>query len=255
MYLKVLCDNNSLIDRYYLAEPALSFYIEDGDNKILFDTGYSDVFKRNAEKMGIRLDEIDTVVLSHGHNDHTGGLRYLVDLNQDVKIVCHPNADEKKFYQGLDISCPVCLNDFPSNFRVIKTSEPYRVSEHLTFLGQIKREVQKVAGLENDELWDDSALVYENNGGIFIITGCSHSGICNIIEQAMKISGQTHIIGVIGGFHMLNNELLNKEVSEYFSKLDIDCCYPCHCTDLKGKISLSKVVKIKEVGVDLGIRI
>ena len=255
MYLKVLCDNNSLIDRYYLAEPALSFYIEDGESRILFDTGYSDVFIKNASKMNIDLNKIDTIVLSHGHNDHTGGLRYLRDLKQDVKLICHPNTDERKFYQGLDISSPVRLDELASNFNVIRSKETFKVSEHITFLGEIKRNVQKVSPLENDELWDDSALVYEDDRGIFIITGCSHSGICNIIEQAKRITSKAHILGIIGGFHMLNNEKLNRDVSEYFSKLDIEVCYPCHCTDLLAKIALSKVVSVKEVGVDFDLEL
>ncbi|MDO4378079.1 MAG: MBL fold metallo-hydrolase [Erysipelotrichia bacterium] len=255
MYLKVLCDNNSIIDHYFLAEPALSFYIEDNEHKILFDLGYSNVFRQNSDKMKIDLKEVDTIVFSHGHNDHTGGLRYITDFTQSLKVVCHPNTDEKKYYCGLDISAPINFNDLPDNFEVIKTEQPYRISEHITYMGQIKRNVQHVDPLEDDNVYDDSAMVYENEKGIFIITGCSHSGICNIIDQAINLTGKRHIIGIIGGFHMLNNKNLNKEVCDYFSRLDIENCYPCHCTDLQAKIALSKVVKVNDVGVDFDIEI
>ena len=77
MKLTVLVDNNTYIDQYYLGEPALSFYIEDGTEKILFDTGYSDAFIKNAEQMGIDLGALTYIVLSHGHNDHTRGLPFL----------------------------------------------------------------------------------------------------------------------------------------------------------------------------------
>lgn len=73
MRLTVLVDNNTYIDEYYLGEPALSYYIEDDEDCILFDTGYSDLYIRNAEKMGLDLSFVSTVVFSHGHNDHTGG--------------------------------------------------------------------------------------------------------------------------------------------------------------------------------------
>ncbi len=74
MNITVLADNNTLIDRYFLAEPGLSLLIEDRDIKILFDTGYSDIFIRNALKMGKTLNEIYFIVLSHSHLDHTWGL-------------------------------------------------------------------------------------------------------------------------------------------------------------------------------------
>ena len=82
MKITVLTDNNSLIDRYYLAEPAFCLFIEEAGKRILFDTGYSDVFRKNGEKMGVDFNLIDTIVISHGHNDHTGGLQYLSDLDR-----------------------------------------------------------------------------------------------------------------------------------------------------------------------------
>ena len=79
MKLTVLVDNNTFIDEYYFGEPGVSYYIEDGGAKILFDCGYSDVFMANAEKMGIDLGKVDTIVFSHGHNDHTRGFRRCQD--------------------------------------------------------------------------------------------------------------------------------------------------------------------------------
>ena len=140
MKITVLADNNTLIDRYYLGEPALSLYIEDEDQRILFDTGYSDVFIRNAQALNIDLDEVDTIVISHGHNDHTGGLRYL--KNSQARLIMHPQAEEKKIYRHLDISMPVNLKDY-SDLQVIRTAKPCRISKHLTFLGQIEQTRQK----------------------------------------------------------------------------------------------------------------
>lgn len=84
MKLKVLVDNNTYIDRYYLGEPAVSYYIEDKDIKILFDTGYSDIFISNSKKMGIDLNNIDKIVISHGQDDHTKGLKYFFENKRDV---------------------------------------------------------------------------------------------------------------------------------------------------------------------------
>ena len=79
MKLTVLIDNNTYIDEYYIGEPALSYYIEDENERLLFDTGYSDAFIRNAQAMNIDLSAISTLILSHGHNDHTGGIKYLMN--------------------------------------------------------------------------------------------------------------------------------------------------------------------------------
>ena len=82
-------DNNTYIDQYYLGEPAFSVYIEDGAEKILFDTGYSDAFLRNAEQMRIDMNALTYIVLSHGHNDHSRGLTFLWDKYdlKNVKLV------------------------------------------------------------------------------------------------------------------------------------------------------------------------
>ncbi|MGI6510183.1 MAG: MBL fold metallo-hydrolase [Erysipelotrichaceae bacterium] len=251
MKLTVLCDNNSIIDNYLLAEPALSFLLEDGSDVILFDTGYSDVFVRNAEKMGIDLNGITKIVFSHGHNDHTKGVENILNLKQKIEVIAHPDVDKDKFYEGLDVSMPVKLKDFPGNFRITTTTEPLKISENIWFLGEIKRTVQEVKPLGEDYLYDDSALLYIGDNKISIITGCSHSGICNIIEQAKRVSGISEIDVIIGGFHLLNNPKLNNEVCNYLSKENVAVVYPCHCTDLQAKIQLSKVSEIKEVGVGL----
>ncbi len=85
MKLTVLVDNNTLIDRYYIGEPGVSYYIEDDNIKILFDAGYSDVFIQNAQKMNVNLLDIDCVVLSHGHIDHSWGLVPLVRMYTEAK--------------------------------------------------------------------------------------------------------------------------------------------------------------------------
>ena len=72
LLLKVLVDNFTYIDQYYLGEPAVCYYLEDAEEKILFDVGYSDVFIHNAKKMGININDISKIICSHGHNDHVG---------------------------------------------------------------------------------------------------------------------------------------------------------------------------------------
>ena len=113
MKLTVLIDNNTYIDEYYIGEPALSYYIEDENERLLFDTGYSDAFIRNAQAMNIDLSAISTLILSHGHNDHTGGIKYLMNQYPDCKckIVAHPDVFKKRIYNELHIGSPLAEKD------------------------------------------------------------------------------------------------------------------------------------------------
>ena len=79
MKVTVLVDNDTLVGINFQGEPALSFYVEEGDKKILFDTGFSDLFLKNAQILGIDLTDLDAIVFSHGHDDHMGGLYHLME--------------------------------------------------------------------------------------------------------------------------------------------------------------------------------
>ena len=267
MKITVLTDNNTLIDRYYLGEPALSFLIEDEDETILFDTGYSDVFLRNAEKMGISTDRISKVVISHGHDDHTGGLRYLLKERTNIELIAHPDAfNYREDDNGLPICSPFRKKQLEEKCQLTLTSQPLRVSRNLTFLGQIPRvtdfEICHPLGntvtdgrLQPDYFYDDSALVYQGNDGLFIITACSHSGICNIIEQAIATCHDDRITGIIGGFHLFDADERLSRTIEYLSNRKVRDIYPCHCVSLQAKIKMAEKLTIHEVGVSTQIEI
>lgn len=262
MRIKVLVDNNTFIDRYYYGEPALSFYIEDSNTKILFDTGYSNIVLTNSKKMNIDLKKIDYLIISHGHNDHTGGLKYLNDgYLSNVKLVSHKDAFIKRFNDNIDIGSPISLDNLKIK-EYIDGTNGYKITENLFFLGQIPRtfeyENNIIGNLNNgdpDNVLDDSALVYKNNNELFIITGCSHSGICNIIEQSKKITGINKIKGIIGGFHLFEKDEKLQKTIEYFINNDIKNLYPCHCVSQTVKCELSKYFNVAEVAVDFELEI
>ena len=274
MKLTVLVDNNTLIDRYFFGEPGVSYYIEADGIKVLFDVGYSDIFIQNANKMSIDLLELDIIVLSHGHLDHTWGLDPLVRMYTEAglealpakrpKLVAHPNALLPKRSEKVPQSGSLIGADALSAFTELKLSKvPFHLSENLVFLGEIERtnnfEAQEPHGktLDNgiekdDYLLDDSALAYKTESGLVIITGCSHSGICNIVEQAREVCGEQRVLDIIGGFHLMDppQEQLQGTV-EYLQDLNPRELHACHCTDLNSKIALAKAANLKEVGVGL----
>ncbi|SDE40659.1 MBL fold metallo-hydrolase [Sporomusa acidovorans] len=273
MRITVLVDNNTLIDRYFYGEPGVSYFIEEGDVKLLFDVGYSDVFFKNANRMKISLDDIHAVVISHGHNDHTGGLFYLVkhyietwaesSKHDKPKLIAHPETFSDKYIDKECIGSLLKEEQLKKHFQLVLSQSEVWLTEKLVFLGQIERkndfENKVPIGkwhdhdfVKDDFLMDDSALAYKSSEGLVIITGCSHSGICNIVEQAKRVCNDERIAAIIGGFHLLNpDEELLKKTCEYLTGNQIKELYPCHCTDLKSKIELSRSFTIKEVGVGL----
>lgn len=275
MELKVLVDNNTIIDRYYLGEPAVSYLIHDGDTKILFDVGYSDIFIKNALKMNESLMDINYVVLSHGHNDHTGGLVPLIKFYSKAQnenrtylnpsIIAHPDTFLYKEYGGDDIGSILDSNKIGTYFSTHLVSEPLWITDKIVFLGEIERSndfeniepvgLCKKSGLMVDDyVKDDSAIAYKSVQGLVIITGCSHAGICNIIEYAKKICANNRILDVIGGFHLLTPCKIQTEGTlNYLNSQNIKSIHPCHCTSLKFKIQLSKLSNVIDVGVGLSL--
>ena len=106
-------------------------------------------------------------------------------------------------------------------------------------------------GAEKDDfLFGDSALAYKSPGGLVIITGCSHSGICNIVEQARRICGEDRVLDIAGGLHWLDPSVQQLQGAlDYLRALRPGSVHAGHCTDLRSKIALSRVVELKEVGV------
>ncbi|MFJ8459413.1 MBL fold metallo-hydrolase [Lysinibacillus xylanilyticus] len=274
MKLTVLVDNNTLIDRYFLGEPALSFFIEEDDKRILFDTGYSEVFIKNADKMRIDLRNLDYVVLSHGHLDHTWGLTHLIRLHMEAKneaiisntpkIIGHPLIFNTKLFDPVgEIGSIISHEKVSRHFPVQLTKEPLWLTDRLVFLGEIKRifdfegkdsigQVVTDQGSVNDFVRDDTAIVYKSPKGLVIIAGCAHSGICNIIEYAKEVCQEERVVDIIGGFHLLNptKAQLDNTV-RYIKNLKPTKLHACHCTDLHSKIALSTVAVLEEVGVGL----
>lgn len=267
MKLTVLVDNNTYIDQYYLGEPAVSYYIEDENTKILFDTGYSDIFIRNAEKMNIDLKKLDKIAFSHGHNDHTLGLKYYFEefADSNISIIAHPDTFKEKIMDNAEIGSPILENELKHKCNLVLSEKPIKISENITFLGAVPKmndfEKRICFGKKlssksfvDDYVTEDTALVYQTEKGIYIITSCSHSGICNIVEYAKKVCNEKRVLGIIGGFHLFElNDQVNKTI-DFLKSSNIPELYPCHCTSLKVKATMiNDGLAVKEVGVGLHI--
>lgn len=211
MELTVLVDNNTHAGNCLISEHGLSFLIEEFDLKLLFDCGSSDAFIKNAYKMQIDLAQITDIVLSHSHIDHIGGFLRLQSLYQKFKyvgidfnsknVISHPDVFKQGESNILDNeSYHLSKEEMDKFFNLILTTKPMPITPKLMYLGEIPvpREVKI------DYAPDETALAYKSNEGLVIISGCSHSGVENIIEHAKYVTGEERVNTIIGGLYLIN---------------------------------------------------
>lgn len=113
--------------------------MEPGKTRLLLDTGYSDIFIRNAEALGIDLTQVSVITFSHGYNDHTRGLQYWSgEIGTKVHIVAHPDTFKERECGELSIGSPLSETGLRENFRLTLSREPLKISDRITFLGEIR---------------------------------------------------------------------------------------------------------------------
>ncbi len=260
MELTVLVDNNNHIGNCLISEHGLSFLIKDGDKQILFDCGSTDAFIKNAYKMDMDLEHVTDIVLSHSHIDHVGGFLKLQSLYKKFKgiglelcnknIITHPdvfneNLSETKTAEVSDSNLYLSKDKIEKFFNLNLTKKPFAITENLIYIGEIPI---KYGEIKRDYSPDETALAYKSKDGLIIISGCSHSGVENIVEQARLVTGEQRIHTIIGGFYLINRDGDDiNNLGKYLQAQGVKLIYPCHCTDLESKIILSKFVMIKEV--------
>ena len=231
-----------------LAEHGLSFWIEYGDKRILFDTGQSDILIQNPKVLGIDLAETDAIVLSHGHYDHTGGLSAVLGIASKAKIYLHPAAVEPKFSKKTAGAELIGISDSTlkaiKNREVIWTETPTQIFPGVTVTGQVPRinDFEDVGGAffldENcqkaDELLDDQTLFIETAKGLVIIFGCAHAGVVNILHHIEDLTEKKQFYAALGGMHLLRASKERIKLTEtVFREYNLQRIGPAHCTGSK----------------------
>jgi len=238
--LKITILNDNVAGRRCRAEHGLSFLIE-ADEQILFDTGSSDLIGYNAKILNIDLEQIETIVLSHGHDDHTGGLI----LFKGQKLICHPDTFLKRYRKSnhTELGIKWTETEIRNKFDLKTSREPVQISEQIYFLGEIPRKTdfesrstafQKADG-SDDFVPDDSGLAVKTHKGLVIISGCAHSGICNMTNHAKKVTGVEKVHLVIGGFHLQNDDAVTQSTIEWMKLNRVEKIIPSHCTGFEAQ--------------------
>lgn len=264
MKLCMLIDDKRL-NKTFKREHGMSLYIETENQKILFDTGASRSFIDNAKLLGIEIDKIDIVILSHGHKDHTGGLVGFLNLNSKAKVIMKNNGSDDFYVKfcGLkkNISTPSVIFkqhqqriEFLNDNRQIANSGIFIVANFIEKYPLVKSNtnlLRKRAGkLMSDNFDHELALVIRNHGKLVVICGCSHSGVENIVETIkLQFPGEP-IQMLLGGFHLMDfprnliqeNEEDIIKLAKRLQEYDIEQIYTCHCTGRRAFHILKKEI-------------
>lgn len=249
MIIKTLVENTSISDKFN-NEHGLSLYIETKKHKILFDLGKSNLFLENAEKMDVDVEDIDIIIISHGHYDHGRGLKTFIDMNNKAKIYINKNAFNPYFsikenkdsrYIGLD-------KTLEANHRIIFTDEYMKIDEGLEVFSKVqgkellsKANKALFAQEENQLIQDDfsheqNLIITEGNKTI-LFGGCAHNGIVNIVKEFISLKKEAPSY-VLSGFHLFNP---SADISEDYHLVDKigsflletnSIYYTGHCTGL-----------------------
>ena len=251
MKLTILVDN--YVDSQKLkAEHGLSILIEADGEKILFDCGQSDLVLSNAKVLGIDLNGITKIVLSHGHYDHTGGLMPLLKyLSREIDIYAHPLIFDGKFskytdFNGHSTNRYMGIGERAETYEkkgaiFLLSKDPIQISENIYLSGQINKDINEESEdifytkdnniFVKDLLHDDISIFINLPELLVIVTGCTHSGILNILGKSKDLKLNDKNLAIIGGLHLSkkDNACIDNIISE-LKKYNIKLLVPMHCT-------------------------
>ena len=250
--IKILIDNQSFNDLE--SEHGLSLFVETEDALLLCDMGASGAFLRNAQQMGIDLSRVDYAFISHGHSDHTGGLRDFLERYPDKKIITSKNIFEEFYFSGrrgymramsTDHSL---LNKYKDNFLLIDNQcfsdncEGRWISSQIAIVANkyttsptpygniylMKEPSSEVVSyldadplhLIPDDFKHEQSLIFLTDKGLVIVSSCSHCGVINIIKSAVDFTGEKRVYAFVGGLHLIDSPQLDQEVELLVSELN-----------------------------------
>ncbi|KAF5426891.1 7,8-dihydropterin-6-yl-methyl-4-(beta-D-ribofuranosyl)aminobenzene 5'-phosphate synthase [Candidatus Methanomarinus sp.] len=213
-YMKLTITYDNEAEEGFISGWGFSCLIETDDNTILFDTGWDGaVLLHNLRKLNIILQKIDTVVISHQHWDHLGGLSVLLNMNPDVKVYV-----PKSFSKQLK-------DEISARAELVEIDQAQKIANCVYTTGELGDKIK------------EQSLVVGLSDSLFIITGCSHPGLAAIMKAA---SGFGDVSGLIGGLH---------DSKEYGMLEGLDLIASCHCTKYKDEIARRFGDVFRSVGV------
>lgn len=268
MKITALMDNIASENKGLIAEHGLSYFIDTGESKLLFDCGGSIHPILNAKKMNVSFEEVDTVVFSHGHYDHAAGFVDTADFISPKYIVTGKDFfDEKYAYDGTILTYlgigfdEKFLNE--KNVRHIICEQVYKIDENCYAVGGFKRKIEfetiperfvilKDGQMKQDDFHDEICLVMKSKKGLVVVLGCSHPGVLNMLHFIQSIF-KNKIYAVFGGTHLVeaDKSRILKSLDE-MKLLGVELMCMSHCSGNQ-TIKLAKECKnVNSVPLSVG---
>ncbi|MBI9008857.1 MAG: MBL fold metallo-hydrolase [Tenericutes bacterium] len=236
MKISILANDKALPD--FKSEHGLSVHINHPIYQILFDTGYTNVYLQNAKKLGINLSTINYIVLSHGHYDHTGGVRYYPAGNSVKQLIIHQDAYFPKYAKESYLrfnGVPFVKGSIPWINRVSKEIVGYeRIAPSFSVLGDIvHKNTNTKFYLDGalDDFHDEIILILEEENELSLFMGCSHFNVMNGIKKVQEKFPEKRLKNLLAGMHLGSSSISDiEEIANYIEKCNFDKIIPLHCT-------------------------
>ena len=247
LQISVLCDDTVSSDKF-VTEHGVSLLVElRNGHRWLVDTGTTDVFLENAKRMGVSLDNLDGVAISHGHDDHTGGLQFYPRLKGAPPIYGHPYIWHKTFQVKTGEPVRVCGMPYLARKYAHPNFHPIgnvtKLDEDFFAFTDVPRPPGSFAPVQGNffnedgtgpcPLLDDTTFVVKTARGLVVMLGCGHAGYTNILKAIRKEFPNDKLLSVMGGLHLLNasDKVIEEAVSTTDSfKAEGFSFYGGHCT-------------------------
>ncbi|MBI4777018.1 MAG: MBL fold metallo-hydrolase [Deltaproteobacteria bacterium] len=258
--VSILCDN-SIKAPGFMGEHGFSALIERNGEKLLFDAGSALSIEHNLKKLDRNLEGLTKILVSHGHYDHTGGLKWVLEQVGRVEVVAHPAMFSKHMARnpedpndtGRYIGCPYPREELEQLGAVFRfTDRSIEVVSGVWFLVGIEREQDHVpsdprlvlpggGSLQLDPIEDDASLLIETDEDPVLVLGCAHGGVLNILDHAKNEMGVNKLKAILGGTHLLlvgSKDM--PEIIEKFEEFSVKLLGVSHCTGMKATLELAR---------------